>query len=453
MERATPQGKPARISYVPFLIWALLGIGCLTNRLVIAQALPPNFGMAVVADGLNQPTVVTPVPDGRLLVAQQTGALRVIKNGTLLPTPFVQLTVDATGERGLIGVAVDPDFALNHYIYVYYTVPANGTASAHNRISRFTANGDVAAAEGETIILELTPLSGATNHNGGSMVFGLDKKLYVGVGDNASDPQNAQNLSNFLGKVLRINPDGSVPAGNPFPGGNYAGQRIWGYGLRNPYTLAVQPRTGRIFVNDVGLSAWEEINDATVGGLNFGWPNAEGPGNNPAYTNPVYAYGHGDSDSTGCAITGGTFYNPKQTVYPVSYIGRYFFHDFCVSWINQLDLTGSTAVRSLFGTGVAGYNLSLTVGTDGYLYMLSAGAAVLLKITYAGDVACRTLRAGDWQTDALWSCGQVPVAGVQAVVRHPVVVGEGQIRQAAKLQFETGGRLTFARNSRIRLGL
>ncbi|RYZ79126.1 MAG: glucose sorbosone dehydrogenase, partial [Proteobacteria bacterium] len=185
-------------------------------------------------------------PDGRIFLTQQGGALRVIKNGALLATPFIQLTVDASGERGLIGVVLDPAFSINHYIYLYHTVP--GTP-VHNRISRYTANGDVVLANSELVILDLDPLSGATNHNGGAMSFGKDGKLYVGVGENA-DPQKAQNLDTNLGKVLRINADGTAPADNPFPTGSEQRKRVWAYGLRNPYTIAVQPGTGRIFVND-----------------------------------------------------------------------------------------------------------------------------------------------------------------------------------------------------------
>ena len=116
-------------------------------------------------------------PDGRIFVAEQAGKLRVIKNNVLLPTAFIQLSVNSTGERGLIGIVLDPDFSTNNYLYLYYTVP---TAPIHNRISRFTANGDVVLAGSESIVLELDPLSAATNHNGGAMHFGKDGKLYVG---------------------------------------------------------------------------------------------------------------------------------------------------------------------------------------------------------------------------------------------------------------------------------
>ena len=170
-----------------------------------AAALPRGFTQTVLAGGLSNPTAMQFAPDGRLFVCQQGGQLRVIKNGALLPTPFVTLTVNSSGERGLLGVAFDPAFSANNFVYVYYTATTN---PRHNRVSRFTANGDVAVAGSETPLLDLNNLSGATNHNGGSMHFGPDGKLYIAVGENATG-SNAQSLGNLLGKILRMNPDGS----------------------------------------------------------------------------------------------------------------------------------------------------------------------------------------------------------------------------------------------------
>ena len=355
-------------------IWALVLLAAERGQ---AQTFPASFSQVQVANGLTGPTAMAFVPDGRIFVTEQGGALRVIKNGTLLTTPFIQLTVDATGERGLIGIALDPNFSTNQYVYLYHTVPGS---PAHNRISRYTANGDVALTGSEAVILDLTPLSSATNHNGGAMCFGLDGKLYVGVGENANGA-NAQNLDNYLGKVLRINSDGSAPADNPFPTGSESRKRIWSYGLRNPYTIAIQPGTGRIFVNDVGQSTWEEINDATTAGLNFGWPNAEGTSSNSAYTNPVFAYPHSGNGS-GCAITGGAFFNPTSTTYPPGLVGRYFYQDLCSNWIYSLDLSTTPATSSSFATGLPGSSLNLSTGPDRKLYYLSRDAGALYKFIY-----------------------------------------------------------------------
>src|SRR5437762_5145241 len=179
---------------------------------VSGATLPSGFSESVIASGIPSATAMDFAPDGRLFVCQQNGQLRVIKNDALLATPFLTVTTDSTGERGLLGVAFDPGFANNQRVYIYYTVPGS---AAHNRVSRFTANGDVAVPGSETVILELNDLSAASNHNGGAIHFGLDGKLYVAVGENANSA-NSQTLANLLGKVLRINADGTIPGDNPF---------------------------------------------------------------------------------------------------------------------------------------------------------------------------------------------------------------------------------------------
>src|SRR5438094_8077722 len=194
---------------------------------VSAATLPSGFIETTVASGIASPTAMAIAPNGRIFVCSQTGALRVIKNGVLLATPFVTLSVDSVGERGLLGVAFDPHFTLNQYIYLYYTVP--GTP-AHNRVVRFTANGDVVLPGSRVILLELDPLSTATNHNGGALHFGPDGNLYIAVGDNANG-SNSQNLSNLRGKILRIAPDGTIPPDNPFVQSTTARHEIWAFGL------------------------------------------------------------------------------------------------------------------------------------------------------------------------------------------------------------------------------
>ena len=430
------------------LFAGVLGVGFLIHQVAVAQSFPANFSQQVVA-GFNGPNVVAFPPDGRIFIAEKGGALRIIKNGSLLPTPFVQLVVNQDGERGLLGVAFDPNFTANQHVYLYYTVPANGPVAVHNRISRFTANGDVVAPGSELILLNLESL-GPTNHNGGSIAFGPDGKLYVGVGENAT-PANSQNLDNHLGKVLRINPDGTTPIGNPFTTGTDAQKRIWSYGLRNPYTLTFQPGTGRLFVNDVGQSTWEEVNDATASGLNFGWPSAEGSSANPAFTNPVYAYQHGSGDGVGCAITGGTFYNPTIVRYPSSFVGQYFFQDYCNSWINTLNLTGPTAVRSSFATGLPGGNVGIATGTDGYLYYVSLNTGNLYRIVYAGQ-NCQTVQTGSWFIPATWSCGREPVTPDKAIVGHAVTIGANLTASAKQIQYQTGGQLIIGTNGTVRLG-
>jgi glucose/arabinose dehydrogenase len=327
--------------------------------------------------GLSNATAFAQTPDGRLLVAQQGGALRVVKNGSLLTTPFLQLAVDSAGERGLIGVAVHPNFASNGWVYVYYTTTSGGV---HNRISRFVASGDVSTGT-ETILVDLPGLSGATNHNGGAMHFGADGKLYVGVGDNANGAK-AQDLNDPFGKMLRFNDDGSIPSDNPIctTAGNLA-CAVWARGLRNPFTFAVQPGTGRIHINDVGQGTWEEINLGAAG-ANYGWPQTEGPTTSAGITAPLLAYRHSDTSPAGSgpggffvgfAIAGGAFY-PTNGTFPAAYRGNYFFADYVSGFVARVDLANGNAAYA-FARGLSS-PVDMRVGIDGALYVLTRGGIV-----------------------------------------------------------------------------
>ena len=352
----------------------------ISAAVVNAATVPAGFTDAVVAGGLDNPSAMALAPDGRIFVCQQGGALRVIKNGALLATPFLTVTVDSSGERGLLGVAFDPNFLSNQLIYVYYTAT---TPTIHNRISRFTASGDVALAGSETIIMDLPNLSSATNHNGGAIHFAADGTLFVAVGDNANGA-NAQTLATRLGKILRITSTGGIPTNNPFfnqaTGDNRA---IWALGVRNPFTFSFQPGSGRMFINDVGQNTWEEINDG-IAGSNYGWPNCEGFCNppNPNFRDPIFAY---MNDAQTCAITGGTFYNPQVPQFPANFVGNYFFADFCGGWIRRLDPANGNAVSD-FATGI-NLPVDLQVSPDGFLYYLARGAGSVNRIgfTAAGD--------------------------------------------------------------------
>jgi glucose/arabinose dehydrogenase len=365
-------GAALRLAAVVALCWPVLSG-------TAATGLPPGFFDVPVASGLSNPTAMAFAPDGRLFVTQQGGQLRVIKNGALLATPFVSLTVSSVGERGLLGVAFDPGFATNQFVYVFYTAT---TPSIHNRISRFRANGDVAdPAHGEVTILDFENLS-ATNHNGGAIHVGPDGKLYAAHGENAV-ASNAQSLNNKLGKILRMNtnPAALVPADNPFVNQTTGNNRlIWALGLRNPFTFAFQPGTGRIFINDVGAGSWEEINDGQAG-RNFGWPTTEGPDppGLPQFVYPIYAYRHSGATPSGCAVAGGAFYNPPTPIFPASYVGKYFFADLCSGWIYYIN-PANPAVATQFALSIAA-PVDLKVGPDGALYYLARGAGMVGKIT------------------------------------------------------------------------
>jgi glucose/arabinose dehydrogenase len=345
------------------------------SRIGYAATVPPGFTDSLVAAGLSNPTAMALAPDGRIFVCEQGGSLRVIKNGVLLATPFLTVTVDSSGERGLLGIAFDPNFVTNQLIYIYYTAT---TPTVHNRISRFTAAGDVAAGGSETLVMDLNNLSTATNHNGGAIHFGPDEKLYVAVGDNANGI-NAQSLSTRLGKVLRITSDGSIPTDNPFfnqtTGDNRA---IWALGLRNPFTFSFQPGVGRMFINDVGENTWEEINDG-LPGSNYGWPTCEGLCNPPnaSFKDPLFAYAN---DAQTCAITGGAFYNPQVIQFPGTYVGNYFFADFCGGWIKTLNPSMGNSVAE-FATGIS-LPVDLKVSADGFVYYLARGSGSVNRIGF-----------------------------------------------------------------------
>jgi glucose/arabinose dehydrogenase len=366
-----------------------------------AATLPTGFTETLVAGGLTNPTAMAFAPDGRLFVCQQGGQLRVIKNNALLPTPFVSLTVNSSGERGLLGIAFDPNFTTNQFVYLYYTAT---TPAIHNRVSRFTANGDVAVAGSEVVLLDLNNLSSATNHNGGAMHFGADGKLYIAVGENANSA-NAQTLNNLLGKMLRINtiPGDIIPTDNPFfntaTGNNRA---IWALGLRNPFTFAFQRTTNRMFINDVGQNTWEEINDG-IAGSNYGWANCEGfcSPPNASFRDPLFQYAN---DAATCAITGGTFYNPPKVQFPSSYLGKYFYSDFCGGWIRLFDPSNNSSTG--FATGISS-PVDLQVGSDGSLYYLARGSGQIFKIQFPSapfdfdgdgktDIAVYRLNEGNW---------------------------------------------------------
>jgi hypothetical protein len=256
---------------------------------------------------------------------------------------------------------------------VYYTATS---PTIHNRVSRFTAAGDVALAGSETILLELETL-GATNHNGGAIHFGADRKLYVGVGENAVG-SNAQTLNNRLGKILRINADGTIPDDNPFfTTATGVNRSVWALGLRNPFTFAFQPLSGTLHINDVGQSAWEEIN-LGVAGANYGWPDTEGETSDPRFRSPLYAYSHAE----GCAIAGGAFHNPLTPQFPFAYWGTYFFADLCDGWIRVRRPGG--AVND-FASGIS-QPVDLQVAADGSLYYLARGTGsttgVVSRIAY-----------------------------------------------------------------------
>jgi glucose/arabinose dehydrogenase len=324
--------------------------------------LPAGFAALREASDLD-PTGMTLAPDGRIFILEKNGRIRILRNGTILPDPFLTLAVDNYNERGLSGMALDPDFDLNHQFYVFYTVPG----ANRNRVSRFTANGDYAIPGSEVVLLETDPLAGAI-HNAGAMLFGPDGNLYIATGDGAN-AATAQSLNSLLGKILRIRTDGSIPTDNPFYDQTTGVFRsIWATGLRNPFSFTIQPGTGLMFACDVGGDQYEEVNRIERG-ANYGWPIIEGPRtfqNPPAnYRDPVYAYNHNE----GCSIIGAAFYNPILSTFPQRFLGKFFFADYCRSYINVLNpQTGQ--VEETFATNT-NRPIAMLFTASGDMYYLS----------------------------------------------------------------------------------
>jgi glucose/arabinose dehydrogenase len=345
---------------------------------------PLGFQDGVVASGLSQPATLAFAPDGRLFIGEKaSGRIRVVENGALLPTPFLDLTqlvppgtmFDNYFERGLLGIAFDPAFATNGFVYVYHTLckqpVSDGCASgaSKNRVIRVHADGDVTDGAAPVVILDDID-SDAGNHNAGWIDFSpVDHALYVATGDGGSDHTKSQNLASLSGKILRLEADGSLPTDNPFYGSPTARGEVWAAGLRNPWRCRFRD-DGRLLCADVGQDTWEEV-DVVFEAANYGWPIVEGPSTlaqYPAFTPPIYWYGHNGADA---AIMGGDF--GAKTAFPGDYADSYFFGDYPAGVIQRvvLDATGTAVLSPAedFATGIGTNTLTdVVAGPDGALY-------------------------------------------------------------------------------------
>ena len=288
-------------------------------------------------------------------MVEKTGGIRLIKDGSLLPTPFLDLSgrISAGGEQGLLGLAFYPDYATNGRFVVHYTDPAGDT---HLSIFHVSADPDVADPASELVIL--TADQPYANHNGGQMLFGPDGLLYLGLGDGgaANDPEGrGQNLSDLLGSILRVDVQSgtsyTVPADNPFVGQAGVQPEVWSYGLRNPWRFTFDRVTGDLYIADVGQEHYEEVDVAPGGanpgkGTNFGWNIMEGAHclgggqcDQTGLTLPTFEYAH----DQGCSITGGYVY--RGNAIPALQ-GLYFFGDYCQGWVRSIRYTGGSGHRA-----------------------------------------------------------------------------------------------------------
>lgn len=345
-----------------------------------------TIGLQNFASGFTKPLEITNAGDGRLFVVEQGGLIKILNpNGTINSNPFLNIAdqISTGGERGLLGLAFHPNYASNGFFYTNHT-----NLSGNTVITRYSVDGtnpNLANASSGTVLLTIA--QPYTNHNGGSLKFGSDGYLYIGMGDGGSsgDPENrAQNINELLGKMLRIDVNSgtpySIPPTNPYVG--IAGaDEIWAIGLRNPWKFSFDKTLGNLWIADVGQNNIEEINiaAATQAGLNYGWHCYEG---DAAYNTtgcppqsslkfPLKSINH----STGaCSITGGYVYN--GTVYP-NFKGLYFFTDYCDPKIGMMTSSGTLTYSQLF-TG----NSFSTFGEDvkGELYIAAINNGNVFKI-------------------------------------------------------------------------
>jgi glucose/arabinose dehydrogenase len=352
----------------------------------------------VAVDGLNAPLDVTHAGDGtgRIFVVEQAGRIRIVKDGSLVERPFLDIRerIASGGERGLLGLAFHPDYPTDPRFFVDYTDLNGDTVIAGFRVSG--SDPDAADPTSEANLLHIDqPFA---NHNGGAVEFGPDGMLYIGMGDggSAGDPQgNGQRLDTLLAKILRIDVDGggsdaayAVPPDNPFVGVAGARPEIWLTGLRNPWRIRFDAPTGDLWIGDVGQNRWEEIDVARAGakGLNYGWNVMEGfhcfkPSegcDQTGLTLPVAEYANGD---LGCAVVGGVVVrDPRQGRLD----GGYLFGDACSDNLWAMNPAGDGRREPVIVSKMGRSISSIGQAEDGAVYATNLGGE-LLRITAAGS--------------------------------------------------------------------
>ncbi len=439
-----PLEKVIHVGKVPTSIqkrslWFLIGLALggsavVFPNVVSAQIVEPGFESEVVVGALNLATAIASTQDGRIFIAEKSGVVRVVKNGVLLSEPLVTLTdINTFGDRGLLGLAVDPNFSSNGYVYLSYTYEntpgLNIAGPKTGRIVRLTVIGDTASESSKFVLVgavggtATTPScedfivtsdcipSDSNSHSVGGLRFGPDGKLYASLGDGADftdvDPRalRAQNIDSLGGKVLRINTDGTAPADNPFYDGNPNANRskVYALGLRNMFRFNFHPVTGLLFGGDVGWSNWEEINLISAG-KNYGWPCREGDsatlyGCSPSSTatNPVYTYAHNSAGAG--SVTGGAFMS--NGAYPTAYANSFFIGDYAQMWMKRLELTPAGAFVSVNNFNTDVFPVEIFTGEDGHVYYIDIVFGTLNRLTHTSGNRRPVVNVGATPTSGL----------------------------------------------------
>ncbi len=340
--------------------------------------LPAGFAKVQLAHGLKKPTAFVFAPNGDIYIAEQFIGIVLYRGGSVLSTPVLSLTVDQGTEAGILGLALDPNFSTNGYIYVDYS-----TADLHAQVSRFTVTGGgtTASPASEKVLVRGDELQSA-HHGVNDIHVGPDGKLWIGMGDNDPSISNGHTLNNIYGKILRINLDGTIPADNPFVNVSGAVPSIYAYGLRNPFRFTFLPN-GKAMTEDTGSSYWEELDTIQRGG-NYGWDYYEGNCFTCGYINPTYAYGHIPTDSATSALAAYT-----GSVFPSTYSDTVFFGDYVRQDIEavKFDPTYTTEISQTVFDSAAGTVADLQEGPDGNLYYVGIYEGSFWEIYPTGPFA------------------------------------------------------------------
>ena len=317
--------------------------------------IPEGLGVETVVEGLEVPWDLAFTPDGRILITERPGRVRVVNDGTLQEAPYATIDVFHRSEAGLMGITIHPDFAANGYLYVCYTYREG--RSTFNRIARLTDQGD--RATDHHVILDHIP--GATRHDGCRIRFGPDGYLYATTGD-ATDPGLSQDLDSLAGKVLRMADDGSVPPDNPF-----SGSLVYTWGHRNPQGLAWHPATGDPFITEHGPDRDDEVN-LLEQGKNYGWPDVTGAPGEPGFVDSTLSL------TPTVAIAGAAFVSGNRL--PDAWQGNLFFAALKSSHLQRVVLEPpgyrSVASRQTLFQEQFGRLRAVVMGPDGYLYFTTS---------------------------------------------------------------------------------